>query len=395
MGQWARRPMRIMIDFTQIPLARTGVGVYADHLVEHLFAFLQPEDKLFLVVQSDEPKAAEWVRMCERVRIIAIPSSLFRNRLMLLFFEQMALPLVAGRHRVDVLHSLHYTAPLFAGARRIVTIHDLTFLLFPELHTRARLLVMSRFLRAALRRADGLIYVSESTRRDADRLVPGRRGQAAVAPLGVENAQPVPEERVQSILLRLKVPRPFILNIGTIEPRKNVITLIRAFDGIAGRFPDLTLVVAGKLGWKYNETLEAMRNSPHAERIRSIGFISDEEKRALLQACDLFVYPSLYEGFGLPLLEGMAAGAPVVGSNISSMPEVVGEAGELVNPSDAAGLASTIADILSDPNRRARMREAGRRRAAMFTWEKTAEQTYAHYGAVCRSAPVGTERTRS
>lgn len=380
--------MRIMVDFTQIPLARTGVGVYADHLVDELLELLRQDDRLLLVVQSDEPKRAEWARR-ERVRLITIPSSLFRKRALLLIFEQVALPVIAARHGVDALHSLHYTAPLITSVKRVVTIHDMTFLLFPELHTRGRLLVMPRFLRAAVKRADGLVYVSEATRRDAERLIPGGRGVAAVAPLGVESVGALPQERIDSILHRLQITRPFLLNIGTIEPRKNLVTLIRAFEGIAAEFPDLTLVLAGKLGWKYGETVEAMQTSAAAKRIRSIGYISDEEKTALLQACELFIYPSLYEGFGLPLLEAMAAGAPVIGSNVSSMPEVVGDAGELIDPRDAETLARLMAELLSDPSRRARMRGAGRARAASFTWRRTAERTYALYSAVCGSPASG------
>lgn len=374
--------MNVMVDFTQIPLARTGVGVYADHLIDELVALLTPDDNLFIVIQSDEPRALEWA-LIPRLRMVLIPSSLFRNRALLLLFEQLALPLIAAVHGVKVLHSLHYTAPLFAAAKRVVTIHDLTFLLFPELHTRGRLMVMPPFIRAAVRRADGLVFVSESTQRDADRLLPGRRGMAAVAPLGVDVPRALTTERIDDALQKLKVKRPFLLNVGTIEPRKNVVALVHAFEAIAARFPDLSLVIAGKIGWKHTAILDAMRNSRFAERIRYIGFITDEEKGALLEACELFVYPSLYEGFGLPLLEAMAAGAPVIGSNISSLPEVVGDAGELVDPLDPDALARTMEQILSDPARRAHLGDAGRARAAMFPWRRTAELTYELYRAVC------------
>jgi glycosyltransferase involved in cell wall biosynthesis len=377
--------MRVMIDFTQIPLARTGVGVYADHLIEELIALLAPDDTLFVVMQSDEPRVREWAGRGPRVRVVLVPSALLRNRGLLLLFEQVALPAIAAMHGVEVLHSLHYTAPLIASAKRVVTIHDLTFLLFPELHTRGRIMLMPPFIRAAVRRAHGLVFVSESTQRDADRLVPGRRGLAAVAPLGVEVRCAMTEERIEDALQKLKVRRPFILNVGTIEPRKNVIALVHAFEKIAAHFAELTLVIAGKIGWKHTAILDAMRNSTFADRIRCIGFITDEERSALLEACELFVYPSLYEGFGLPLLEAMAAGAPVIGSNTSSIPEVVGDAGELVDPLDPEALARTMEEILSDAGRRARLRQAGRARAAMFPWRRTAERTYELYRAVCTS----------
>jgi glycosyltransferase involved in cell wall biosynthesis len=373
--------MKVLIDFTQIPLSRTGVGVYADHLVANLLPLLREDDRLTLVVQSDDPLIRAAVKGYANVRLVTIPSKIFRNRALLMTYEQLALPIVALAKRVNLIHSLHYTHPLLSFTRRVVTIHDLTFLLFPELHTRGRRIIMPFFIRRAMKYADAVIFVSKATQDDAERLMGIGNNLRRVVPLGVAACPVIPRDDPSgtAYLSGVEVKSPYLLFVGTLEPRKNIVRIVRAFERVAESQLGLTLVLAGKLGWHTEEIVSAIEHSPMRPRIRHLGFVSEAEKWALLRNCTLLVYPSLYEGFGLPVLEGMAAGAPVITSNLSSMPEIAGDAAVLVDPTSADAIADAICDLFSDPEKRRILSTRGLQNVMQYTWEGTAAGTLQIY----------------
>jgi glycosyltransferase involved in cell wall biosynthesis len=376
--------VRILVDFTQIPLRRAGAGVYAENLVRRLPGFLGHDDVLFLLLQKDELELPRLIAGRKNVRLLFIPSRVFRNRLMLMLFEQLLLPWLLLVHKIDVVHTLHYTIPLWAPSARVVTFHDLTVLLWPQMHTRGRRVIMPLYIRLAWRLADVIIFVSAATQRDAERLLPAVEDRVnIVVPLGVSSDAFVPSAAadLRGGLTSLQINQPYVLFIGTIEPRKNLVRLIHAFENIASQFPERLLILAGKLGWDFDPVLEAIAASPVRERIRHLGFISEESKRVLLAGCDVLVYPSLYEGFGLPVLEAMAAGIPLVTSNVSSLPEVVGSAALMVDPESVEQLAAAIALLLSDRELANKYGALGQERARMFSWENTAAETYKAYQA--------------
>ena len=373
--------MRLLIDSTQVPLARTGVGIYAEHLIEELALLLGSEDTVFVLIQSDDRPMRELVAAYPILHPIVISSALFRNRAMLGLYEQCVLPLVALLYRIDLIHSLHYTFPLICPSRRVVTIHDLTFSLWPKMHTRARRIIMPFFTKMALRRAEGVLFVSDSTRKDAEQVFGVSRNMRCVIPLGVEDKYflAVVEAQLERTILRLGIDRPYVLFLGTLEPRKNVIRLVQAFELVGKQHTEHLLVIVGGLGWHYEPALQAIDTSPLKGRIRYLGYISESDKIDLIAGCDLLAYPSLYEGFGLPVLEGMAVGVPVVTSNISSLPEVAGDAAILIDPTSVEQIVAAIDSVLSDEIEEDRLRKAGRERAGHFSWKKTAELTYAAY----------------
>lgn len=376
--------MKVLIDFTQIPLQRAGAGVYAENMVRALVPLAHPDDQIVLLMQSDERVLRNDLQGAGNVRILSIPRRLFRNRFALMLFEQIILPWILRVHRIDVLHSLHYTLPLWSPAARVVTFHDMTMILWPQLHTRARRLIMPVYMRLAWKRADAILFVSAATQRDAERIFPPSLGLRAVTPLGVSSDAFLvpPASDVQDALAAVGVSRPFLLFIGTIEPRKNLLRLIHAFETTADRYPDCTLVLAGKLGWEYEPVLRAIASSPVGARICRLGYISDVTKRALVAGCAALVYPSLYEGFGLPVLEGMAAGAPVITSNVSSLPEVAGDAAILVDPESTEALAEALREVLN-PSTAELLRKSGPRRAQLFPWSRTAVETWKAYKMAC------------
>ena len=371
--------MNILIDFTQIPIERTGVGVYADHLLRELLPLLESTDRLIVLAQNDDAGLKDQLSGQVRVTLLTIPAWLFRQRAALLVFEQTVLLWLLFRHQVQVVHSLHYTYPLLASCARAVTIHDSTFTLFPELHTCGRRLLFPFFTRRALKNAECPIFVSESTQGDAERLFGACRHRAHVIPLGVEPGPVMVPDSADGDFVLPAVTPPYLLFVGTLEPRKNIVRIIRAFEEIAAEHPQQKLILAGKLGWHTEEIVSAMEGSPFRKRIMHLGFVTERQKRALLHSCEILVYPSLYEGFGLPVLEAMAQGAPVITSSVSSLPEVAGDAAILVDPSATCEIATAIDRLLRDDALRATLKKAGLARAAELTWRRTATSTYAAY----------------
>jgi glycosyltransferase involved in cell wall biosynthesis len=384
--------MNILIDFTQIPVQRAGAGVYAENLVRELPSLLRPDDLLFLLLQNDEVNLPRMVAEMSNVRLLFISSRLFRNRVILMLFEQLILPWLLLAHDVDVVHSLHYTVPVWCPSARVVTFHDLTMLLWPQMHTWGRRLIMPLYIRLAWRLADVIIFVSAATQCDAEKLLPSVEGRFnTVVPLGIrfESFSCPSGDDLRSGLASLNVKKPYVLFIGTIEPRKNIVRVIHAFEDIASQFPEHTLILAGKLGWDFEPVLEALARSPFHERMHYLGYISEEKKRILLAGCAALIYPSLYEGFGLPALEAMASGVPLITSNVSSLPEVVGTAALMVDPESVEQLIAAMVRLLSDPELAKKFSTLGRERARMFSWENTAAKTYKAYQAAHKGARNG------
>jgi len=220
-------------------------------------------------------------------------------------------------------------------------------------------------IRPALRRAARLLCISEATERDLVARFPAARGKTATIQLAAAGVVPTPTSEVRR---RHRLEGPFILCAGTLEPRKNLPRLIRAYASL-GTEHELALV--GPEGWE----LEAATEHVDTDGVRVLGFVSDEDLAGLYGACDVFAFPSLYEGFGLPLLEAMAMGAPCVASGISSLPEVGGDAVRYVDPHDVDDIAAGLRELLDSPVRRHELAEAGRKRAAGFSWRRTAAET--------------------
>lgn len=376
--------MRILIDSTQIPLGRTGVGIYAEQLIDKLGSILQPQDTLYVLIQDDDQSLRRIIAAHDKIVPLFIPSSIFRNRALLAFYEQCILPLKLRSLRIHIVHSLHYTFPLISPCARAVTIHDLTYFLWPQMHTTARKIVMANFTKLALRHAEAVLFVSQATRNDAERLFGPGKNLRAVTPLAVDQQafEQISPATIADTLGRLRIATPYILFLGTLEPRKNIARLIHAFNQLGPEHSRYHLVIAGRPGWQFQPILDSIEGSPVKDRIHRLGYVSAADKPALIAGCDLLVYPSLYEGFGLPVLEAMAAGAPVITSAVSSLPEVAGTAAVLVDPASVEQIASAIDSVLSNESYRNRLREAGRQQAHKFSWETTARLTYAAYAAL-------------
>ncbi len=370
--------MKILIDCTQITKDKAGVGVYALNLVTELASCYTACGFIFLV-QDDDP---DFAIDEPNVTLIKVNSKLFRKLSFRFLMEQSYIPWLCMVHRVDVVHSLHYSFPLLPmSARKVVTVHDLTSIKMPNVHTRVKLAYFRFFLNASRGLANRLLFVSQSTMVDYLQLFPRDPATCHVTPLGVgDEFHPIRDDSViEDVLERYGVTRPYVLFLGTIEPRKNIARLIESFALLESFTDDLKLVIAGKKGWMYGDVFPTVLNLGLEKRVIFTDFVREADKPALICGSTVFAYPSLYEGFGIPVLEALACGVPSLTSRVSSLPEVAGEAALLVNPTDIGEMTRALNRLLSDEPLREELRLRGPEQASRFTWSVTAHKTYSAY----------------
>ena len=303
-----------------------------------------------------------------------------RERVQWVLGEQALLAPLAARARVRLLHSLASTAPVWGPFRRVVTVHDLIYARFPEAHGGLRARGMKLLVPAGARRAHRVIADSQSTRADIVELVGVPAERIDVVPLGlgaVRRTAAAPEQALRE-RFALTPGRPVLLSLSAKRPHKNLAVLIDALARIAPERRPM-LVLAGYPTWHERELRERADAAGVAADVRFPGWLAQEDVEGLWGIAAAFVFPSLYEGFGLPVLEAMARGVPVACADASSLPEVAGEAALLFDPHDVAAVAGALERLLGDPALAARLREAGLRRARGFTWERTARLTLESY----------------
>ena len=377
-------PLRVAVDATAIPPRLTGAGVYAAKL---LARFARRDDldlEVFAALGSFAALAAPGLRL-RAVRAAGL------GRPARIGWTQLAAGAAARRSGARLLHGLHYELPLRAGLPTVVTVHDLTLVTHPEWHEAAKVRYFGWALRRAVAGADRVLCVSATTARDLAEHLGVDGGRVDVTPLGTDLV-PASDEEVAQLRARLGLDGPYLLGLGTLEPRKDLPTLVRAFAAVAAELPH-TLVLAGLAGWGSDELAEAVAASGAAERIRLTGYVPEPDKAALLTGADLLAYPSRYEGFGLPVLEAMACGTPVVTTTGGSLPEVAGDAAVLVPPGDPEQLAAAVLKLLGDQAAWADQARRGRARAAAFTWERCADLTADAYRKAAAEGARGGART--
>ena len=375
--------MRFSVDAHAIGQHLSGNETYVRNLL-NCFQVLDQEADFVTYISRDEA-AADVPDRFQKKRVSANP------------FVRLGydLPRRVSEDRPSLLH-VQYTAPITCSAPIVVSVHDVSFLEHPEYFTSFRALQLRLTVRRTVKGASCVLTPSEFSKRrilDAYQLADDK---VVVLPYGVSTVfHPVARETAQrgmrsslnatvSSVGVPSVPVPFILTVGDLQPRKNHLGLIRAFEDLVRDYPQLPhhLLIVGKETWHGPTVRAAARKSHAADRIHFTGFVDDEELRRLYGACDLFVYPSYYEGFGLPILEAMACGRAVACSNTSAMPEVADSAALLFDPSSQRDLVYSMRDLLLNPELRQRMERLGVQRAAMFSWTSSAAKTLDLYYAV-------------
>jgi glycosyltransferase involved in cell wall biosynthesis len=309
------------------------------------------------------------------------------NPLIRILWEQAVLPFQLVKEGIDLVHSLAFVQPLFNPCPGVVTIYDLSFLLFPEGFNPWKRLYLRFMAPYSARSSQRVIALSQSTKSDLTRLLGIPQEKIEVIPCGVDpRFRPLNGTLISQFRQRRGLPERMILFVGTIEQRKNVRLLLEAYAQIKKDIPH-ALVLAGAKGWGAEGVFAQAERLGLTDLIFA-GYVEQEELPLWYNAADLLAYLSLYEGFGLPPLEAMASGTPVVTSNISSLPEVVGDAGVLVDPQDAEVIARAMLKVLRDRGLQEEMRKRGLERAKRFTWQGAAEETVRVYEEAMRGEDV-------
>ncbi len=355
------------IAFLADPLDRQygGIHVYTKELLKALSKLDKKNE--YIVVRSESKNEFEGMEE------IAVPYSSFPGyRFWRLFFQ---LPKILKKKGVDIVVEPAHFGPFNLPKRikRITVIHDMTVFLYPELHVFSSAYLQRKLLPRILKKSNHIVTNSESTSRDVIKFFPFVKNKITSILLGKDES--FKPQKSSEILKTYNIRQPYILFVGTLEPRKNVSTLIKAFD----KFKKDTekahqLVLIGKKGWKSKEIFRVINNSPYNNEIVSVGYAPKNELPVFYSEAEIFVYPSIYEGFGLPVLESMACGTPVITSEVSGMPEVGGSAVQYVNPNNVSDLAQLITKLCSESEIRKKYGQMGISQAAKFSWEKTAKE---------------------
>lgn len=300
-----------------------------------------------------------------------------------ILWEQLALPAAARSARLDLLHGPVNVNPLFSACPSVVTIHDLSFMRYPQAFPPLKRAYLRRQVQLSVRAARRVIAISKATQHDLVTLFGVDPARIDVVYNGVDAAfsAGAPHE-VEEFRARRGLPARYILHLGTLEPRKNLTRLVQAFARLKAQdtnVPHLKLVLAGGKGWFYDSLFAEVARLGLEGSVLFPGYIDDADLVGWYRAAAVFAYPSLMEGFGLPVLEALASGVPTVTSNVSSLPEVAGDAALLVDPSDVDALAAALGRLLQEPALAAELRSRGLRRAARFSWQRTAQETAAVY----------------
>ncbi len=365
--------MRLSVDAHAIGRHLTGNEVYVRSLLKSLVDLDRDSD---FIAYISSPEAAAWLP--EGVRGCQVSTSPFirlgwqlRRRLL--------------EDQPDLLH-VQYTAPLACPVPVVVSVHDVSFLEHPRFFPAARVFQLQRTVGRTVRKAEFVLAPSEFSRRRIIKAYGIDGGKVVVAPNAAASTfRPISRDKAKAgVAKSFGLRTPFILFVGDLTPRKNPDGLIRAFTELLKNTPGLPhhLVFAGQDGWRASVARDAASSSGLAERIHFLGFVSDADLLQLYNACELFVFPSWYEGFGIPVLEAMACGRAVACSNASALPEVADGAALFFDPSSASAMAGVMRELLIDPQLRQRMERLGLQRSTHFRWEDSARRTLEVYGRV-------------
>lgn len=372
--------MRFSVDAHAIGQNLTGNEVYVRNLL-HGFAALDRTSE-FVAYVSKGISAAAAAEVPQRFRRREVAA----NSLMRLGYD---LANKVGEDRPNLLH-VQYTAPLRCPVPIVVSIHDVSFLHRPEYFHWPRAAQLRWSVGRTVKRAAKIIAPSEFSRKSIEAAYNLPEGKVEAVPIAMSSLfRPMPRENAAAqVAKRLGIRGPYVLTVGDLQPRKNQIGLIRAFEQVVLANPQLThrLVIVGQETWFSEKISAAARASQVADRIDFTGFVSDDDLLLLYNGCDLMAFPSFYEGFGLPVLEAMACGRAVVCSNTTAVPEVANAAALLFDPESADDMARAMRDILLDAELRLRMERLGLHRASLFTWERTARRTLEIYREVARGS---------
>jgi len=370
--------MKILIDYTQIPIQKVGVGIYALNLISKIQE-LDKVNKYLILAQDDDLDI-----LGMNNNLIKIKGCYFRHFALRFLLEQFYIPYLIIKHKINVVHSLHYSFPLIACTKKVVTIHDLTFFKFPESHLCIKRCYFRLFIMLSSIFVDRVITDSKSTLDDFLKKFYMDKNKTSVVHLGKSDVfnSNLLSSRIDFVKQKNGINKEYFLYLGTIEPRKNIKSIILSFNEYLKINKSFQLVIAGKKGWFFNDVFDLVEGLQLQEYVIFTGFVNEQDKPYLISGAKIFIYLSLYEGFGIPVLEAMACGIPTITSNISSLPEVAGDAALLVNPLSVDEIYHGIKRLLSDKELYAELKQKSIKQANKFSWENTAKKTIEVYNSL-------------
>lgn len=345
---------------------RAGIHQYIAQVLRHL-PWEEGEPRYVVFTQQNN--------LFEDVPGITAVSSRLptQKRVLRIFWEQVVWPWQLWQHNIGLLHSMAFVTPLLTTCPAVITVYDLSFLHFPERFPTLQRLYLSSQTRRSCHRARRVITISESSRQDVHRFFGVPLSQIDVVVPGVDPVYtPLPPEEVTAFRQRQGLDR-FVLHVGTLQPRKNIPVLLQAIAHLDD--PALKLVLVGGKGWLYDDIFRQVQALGLAERVIFTGYVPDDDLPLWYNAAELLVFPSVYEGFGLPVVEAMACGTPVIAANSSSIPEAAGTAGLLFEPNDVEMLADQMTAVLTDTSLHKKLRRQGLEQARTFSWERAGRET--------------------
>ena len=353
---------------------RAGIHTYIAQQLNHLP--LDEHDLKFVIYTNSKSELAASLADCSySTRWPA------KNRLFRIAWEQISWPIDARNRNLDLLHGMAFVTPVLAPCPTVVTVYDLSFFYFPDRYPALQRIYLTSQTKRSCLRARSVITISESGRQDVHKLFGVPLEQIVVIHPGVNPSfYPRPSSEIADFRDRLNLPEQFVLHVGTIQPRKSLPTLIKALAKLER--PEIELVLVGGRGWAFEEVYDLVEELDLEDQVRFTGYVSDEDLPLWYNAATLLVFPSVYEGFGLPVAEAMACGTPVIAAETSAIPESAGEAAMLFNAQDANGLSNHMATVLDDPRLMATMREHGLHQSRQFSWERAGEEMIKVYREV-------------
>lgn len=367
---------RVGLNAHLLSLASSYRGAGLSRYIAGLVAYLPQADAssdYVALVGDKRVSTPGWERHVSPWRTAGVASRIL--------WEQSLQAWTIRQAKLDLLHAPVYVGPLLSSCPVVATIHDLSFYLYPDLFRRGQRAYLQHLTRETAKRAAAVIAVSENTRADVIRILGLAPSSVHVIPNGLDESMKVlPEDQVAAWRRSKGLPDRFVLFVGTLEPRKNIPFLLQAYAALPRS--EASLVIAGGKGWYYDEIYRTVEQLGLGDRVIFPGFVPQEELAWWYNAAIVFCYPSLYEGFGWPPLEAMACGTPVIVTRSSSLPEVVGDSGVIIEPGDVRGLSDAMSGLLTEPAQRRAWGVKGLARASAFSWWTTARQTAALYHQV-------------
>lgn len=364
--------MKIGIDLSICGVGQAGTGIYAQYLTETLSDLDSENDiEIFSVNKNYFGTTAKK----PRGRL----EGFYRE----ILYNQWILPRKARRAKLDVLHMPANLGPMFPPCPMVVTILDASVFRYPQYFTRVHRTKMKILVPRVARKAHHILTISEHAKLEIVHFLEIPPEKVTVTYLAVSSAFcPLSAEDIDKTRRKYDLPKRFVLSVCTLEPRKNIIQLLRAFAQLRKKGIDCPLVHTGAKGWLCEEIFAEAEHLNLGSSVRFLGRVSLQDLISLYNSATVFAYPSLYEGFGIPVLEAMACGCPVVTSNVSSIPEVIGDAGIMIDPDDEESLAAALRQVLDNPDKAETMRKSGIERAKRFSWERCARETLSVYQQV-------------